>query len=197
MWFASIWIFTLRLPWALGADFFMRHLIDADAASNILSWRWVAGLQTAGKTYLATTDNIERYTNGRFAPKGLATQAMAIAEAPKVDPLPLPETPMIDMNRPSLLLVTGDDLTPESLFPLDAAIRSAMIATDIDESRGGPAALFEAGAANDAAGRVSTHFACPPPSTGALSADTLIAAARAADVSQIVTAYAPRIGWHP
>ena len=25
MWFASIWIFTLRLPWALGADFFMRH----------------------------------------------------------------------------------------------------------------------------------------------------------------------------
>jgi hypothetical protein len=22
MWFASIWIFTLRLPWALGADFF-------------------------------------------------------------------------------------------------------------------------------------------------------------------------------
>ena len=37
MWFASIWIFTLRLPWALGADFFLRHLLDADAASNTLS----------------------------------------------------------------------------------------------------------------------------------------------------------------
>ncbi len=24
MWFASIWIFTLRLPWAMGADFFLR-----------------------------------------------------------------------------------------------------------------------------------------------------------------------------
>lgn len=52
MWFASIWIFTLRLPWAFGADFFLRHLVDADPASNTLSWRWVAGLQTAGKTYL-------------------------------------------------------------------------------------------------------------------------------------------------
>ena len=66
MWFASIWIFTLRLPWALGADFFLRHLVDADPASNTLSWRWVAGLQTPGKTYLATADNIARYTSGRF-----------------------------------------------------------------------------------------------------------------------------------
>ena len=49
MWFASIWIFTLRLPWVLGADFFMRHLIDGDPASNTLSWRWVAGLHTRGK----------------------------------------------------------------------------------------------------------------------------------------------------
>ncbi len=41
MWFASIWIFTLRLPWALGAAFFLRHLLDGDPASNTLSWRWV------------------------------------------------------------------------------------------------------------------------------------------------------------
>lgn len=58
MWFASIWIFTLRLPWELGADYFVRHLIDGDPASNTLGWRWVAGLHTAGKTYLATPKNI-------------------------------------------------------------------------------------------------------------------------------------------
>ena len=46
MWFASIWIFTLNLPWQKGAEFFMKHLFDGDAASNTLSWRWVAGLQT-------------------------------------------------------------------------------------------------------------------------------------------------------
>ncbi len=49
MWFASLWIFTLELPWALGADFFLRHLLDGDPASNTLSWRWVGGLQTPGK----------------------------------------------------------------------------------------------------------------------------------------------------
>jgi len=60
MWFASIWIFTLRLPWELGAEFFLAHLADADAASNTLSWRWVAGIQTPGKHYLARAENISR-----------------------------------------------------------------------------------------------------------------------------------------
>ena len=63
MWFASIWIFTLKLPWQLGADFFMQHLLDGDPASNTLSWRWVAGIHTKGKNYLARKSNIEKYSN--------------------------------------------------------------------------------------------------------------------------------------
>ncbi len=66
MWFASIWIFTLELPWQLGAEFFMKHLYDGDAASNTLGWRWVAGVQTQGKHYLATEWNIKKFTNNRF-----------------------------------------------------------------------------------------------------------------------------------
>ena len=66
MWFASIWIFTLDLPWQLGAEFFMQHLFDGDAASNTLGWRWVAGVQTQGKHYLATEWNIKKFTNNRF-----------------------------------------------------------------------------------------------------------------------------------
>ena len=54
MWFASIWIFTLKLPWQLGA------------ASNTLGWRWVAGIQTKGKNYLASEWNIKKFTNNRF-----------------------------------------------------------------------------------------------------------------------------------
>ena len=66
MWFASIWIFTLELPWQLGAEFFIQHLYDGDAASNTLGWRWVAGVQTQGKHYLASEWNINKFTNNRF-----------------------------------------------------------------------------------------------------------------------------------
>lgn len=84
MWFASIWIFTLRLPWELGAAFFYEHLLDGDVASNTLSWRWVAGLQTPGKTYVARADNIAFYTDGAHAPEAdrLASAAISIKEEP-------------------------------------------------------------------------------------------------------------------
>mgnify|MGYP001194763890 FL=1 len=66
MWFASIWIFTLGLPWQLGAEFFMKYLFDGDSASNTLGWRWVAGIQTKGKNYIASEWNIKKFTNNKF-----------------------------------------------------------------------------------------------------------------------------------
>ena len=81
MWFASIWIFTLNLPWQLGAEFFLKHLTDADSASNTLSWRWVAGIQTKGKHYLAKNWNIEKFTNGKFSPAILNENAVPIRDS--------------------------------------------------------------------------------------------------------------------
>ena len=78
MWFASIWIFTLELPWQLGAEFFMKHLYDGDVASNTLSWRWVAGIQTQGKHYLASEWNIKKFTNNRFQKTKLNESATPI-----------------------------------------------------------------------------------------------------------------------
>ena len=66
MLFASICIFTLKLPWQKGAEFFLRELYDGDAASNTLSWRWVAGIQTKGKNYIAQNWNINKFTNNKY-----------------------------------------------------------------------------------------------------------------------------------
>ncbi|WP_411826469.1 FAD-binding domain-containing protein [Luteolibacter sp. AS25] len=113
MWFASIWIFTLKLPWQLGADFFLKNLFDADPASNTLSWRWVAGLHTKGKHYLARASNIAEFTNGRFNPASqLNESADAITEDTDFEkqPLSLP-------NNPTSSGRTGHLMFPDDLAP--------------------------------------------------------------------------------
>ena len=77
MWWASFWIHAEGLPWELGADFFFRHLLDADPASNTLSWRWVAGLQTPGKTYLVRLSNLEKYAHGALLRDRRGSQRIA------------------------------------------------------------------------------------------------------------------------
>ncbi len=80
MWFASIWIFTLNLPWQKGAELFMKHLFDGDAASNTLSWRWVAGLQTKGKHYVAQSWNISKFTNNKYKNVQLNENALPVTD---------------------------------------------------------------------------------------------------------------------
>ena len=190
MWFASIWIFTLRLPWALGADFFLRHLLDADPASNTLSWRWVAGLQTPGKTYLATADNIARYTAGRYRPQGLATRAEALTEPPLPTPRMLPPLPDAS-GKPSLLLITPEDLCPERMW-LGTDIRAGLAVQGVPGWPWGEAAeMFVTSAVADAAARVEAALGCPVAMTGKLDVGAVIESARAAGAQAVVTAYAP------
>jgi len=190
MWFASIWIFTLRLPWTLGADFFLRHLIDADAASNTLSWRWVAGLQTAGKTYLATADNIARYTGGRFAPKGLAEIAEPLTEAPVPAAAPVPQAGSAK-GSPALLLVTSEDMHPDDALLREADIRGTCIAVDPALLWGDKARAFVMDAARDMAALLGEKSTGPVKQAEGLSADTIVQAAREAGVKRVVTPYAP------
>ncbi|MEM9969101.1 MAG: FAD-binding domain-containing protein [Pseudomonadota bacterium] len=114
MWFASIWVFTLNLPWQLGADFFLRHLLDGDAAVNTLSWRWVAGIQTQGKTYLATSENIAKFTNGRFANvRGLSPVAIPREAAPNPSAGMLPEARRLPLPERYGILLHSDDVDLE------------------------------------------------------------------------------------
>lgn len=190
MWFASIWIFTLELPWQIGADFFFKHLLDADPASNTLSWRWVAGIQTPGRNYIARAENIERYTRGRFDPRGeLDERAEPLAmPAPVPKPQPLAEVPALPTR--AVLLLSEEDLHPESWrLPATAFAAVAAIATPeiADEHR--PAARFARGALHDALERAAAHFNIR--SDGVIARSALASWARAHHTSDIVTPYAP------
>jgi len=97
MWFASIWIFTLGLPWQKGAEFFMKHLLDGDAASNTLSWRWVAGIQTKGKNYIAQNWNINKFTNNKYKDLKLNENPQPIMDQREYKISPI----SIDNNEPT------------------------------------------------------------------------------------------------
>jgi len=107
MWFASIWIFTLNLPWQKGAEFFMRHLFDGDAASNTLSWRWVAGLQTKGKHYVAQAWNISKFTNNKYQKVELNENAFPLTDSREYK-LKAPEISKEDVGSDTLLFFEND-----------------------------------------------------------------------------------------
>jgi len=198
MWFASIWIFTLGLPWRLGADFFFRHLLDGDAAANTLGWRWVAGLHTRGKPYPADAQNIATFTAGRFTPRpsdlAEVTQGLEACEPdglPSVLPLRAAIGPK--PRQPTALLITDEDCRVEDfdLAALDirttatlacSHLRSPWPVSDL-------VTAFEAGALTDAAKRV---VPAPVVALSAGDAAALAKWATAAGASQIATAYVTR-----
>ena len=134
MWFASIWIFTLDLPWQLGAEFFMQHLYDGDAASNTLGWRWVAGVQTQGKHYLASEWNIKKFTNNRFnniklnenAPPKVSEKTYSIVKQNFANPQD------IDQNN---LLVFENNLSLETTDFKDKKFKKIYLVSNKNENR--------------------------------------------------------------
>ena len=196
MWFASIWIFTLGLPWRLGADFFYRHLLDGDSASNTQGWRWVAGLHTRGKPYPADAQNIA-FTAGRFTPRqsdlAEVTQGLDATEPDGLPPvLPLrPITPP-QPGRPTALLITDEDCRVEDfgLAALDirtvATLASSFLRSPLPVSD--LATKFEADALTDAAMRVGAS----PVVLQAADPASLVKWATAAGATQIATPYITR-----
>ena len=200
MWFASIWIFTLQLPWQLGADFFLRHLLDGDAASNTLSWRWVGGLQTQGKTYLATASNIARFTDGRFSPVGLATQAKPLPEEPPPQAAALPRSAPVPANPtlPTGVLLHEDDLagTPTALCPSPIAVAGWALPEARSPLLVSP--LVQRFARDAVAGRLADFAAALPSemigvgaANAADHATALLIWAKRHGLRRIVTAHAP------
>lgn len=184
MQFASIWIFTLGLPWELGAAFMFDRLIDADPASNTLSWRWVAGLHTAGKSYLADPERIKAMTDGRYAPVGLSRTARIPADSLEV-PQPSPPRGMRepDHSRATLLLLTAEDLSVERVEEMKVLPVKAIAVLE-------PRNAWDRTALADGLQRASEVW--PQAAVcGELQPGDVVTTARSADCTQIATAFLP------
>ena len=202
MWFASIWIFTLRLDWRLGADFFLRHLMDGDAASNTLSWRWVAGLHTRGKHYMARADNIARYTAGHpqgpLAAEGLADDADPLVEPQEYGrrPLDLPAPVCSASFAQPFALLLHDEAAHHAPLALPSApalvIGASRPAARSPGDTGTLARDFAQGAVAGGIAEAAARFACPAIQWRA--GDALAPLLAAAGVERIALPYLPT-GW--
>lgn len=209
MWWASFWIHIEGLPWELGADFFFRNLVDADPASNTLSWRWVAGLQTVGKMYLVRRSNIEKYAphylvgseveiHRAAEPEGTPKRVM---DAEDRTPVPLAAYPSFapETHPRTGLWLHPDDLSPET-GPLKTLTPVAIAACisgrvyrglyDLSERRIESLSIV----LRDALNRASVHYGSP---AFALETEDPVGAlcnwARDENLAEIV-AFAPMVG---
>ena len=191
MWFASIWIFTLRLPWSLGADFFLRHLFDGDPASNTLSWRWVAGLQTPGKHYLARPDNIAKFTQRRFEPNELNLTAAPLSGPEHPIRQDLPAAEMTNGVGDYTLLLHDDDLDPGDILRSAGAPKSwAICPTHKNRSPLNVSAHlrdFVTGLAQDTSDRFQTRLGA----AAMVDLDNVTTWVRDQGCDTVITPYAP------
>ncbi|MBD2840895.1 FAD-binding domain-containing protein [Erythrobacter rubeus] len=202
MWFASIWIFTLKLDWTLGADFFLRHLMDADAASNTLSWRWVAGLHTKGKTYLARQGNIARYTanqpDGPLEAEGLASEAPALDEEAdhRRQELHLPNAVENEQFKDPYALLLHDE--GASHVPLDLPAPPALVISAARPEARSPGQIgerareFARGAVQSGAEAAASAFDCKVRTWS--PGDNLADILDEEDVDRVVLPFLP-VGW--
>lgn len=61
MYTASVVCNIARTHWLMPSKWMYYHLLDADIASNALSWQWVSGTNS-NKKYYANQENINKYT---------------------------------------------------------------------------------------------------------------------------------------
>lgn len=187
MWFAGYWIHAMGLPWQLGADFFYRHLLDADPASNTLSWRWVAGLQTRGKTYLARRSNIEKFLHpdllqGREGGLELLANHQGLNPSAFIRPEikePAYKHLAVDPSLVSGFWLHSDDLS------VDPKCHEVFLSEDLPASEVKAQWLREA--LDDVESRLTGHCVERAPITG------LLAWAEKKKLAQII-AYRPEIG---
>ena len=209
MWWASFWIHAEGLPWELGADFFFRHLLDADPASNTLSWRWVAGLQTPGKTYLVRLSNLEKYApadllrdlrgSHRIADGTVTSSLQKDYADTSRHPLPAYPTSLPAHSGRAGLWLHADDLAPE-VGPLAEFAPETVAAFTSERTYREHYRLSEnritalRTVLSDGIARAAAHYRCPATLSDVDDTAASISAwARSHQFAEVV-AFAPTVG---
>ncbi|HSQ45502.1 MAG TPA: FAD-binding domain-containing protein [Lutibacter sp.] len=114
MYISAIACNVAKSHWKTPAQWMYYHLLDADWASNALSWQWVCGANS-NKLYVANQENINRYchTNQQNTFLDIAYEDFASLEIPEelhaivapilVTPLPKTGVPEITAKLPTLV----------------------------------------------------------------------------------------------
>jgi deoxyribodipyrimidine photo-lyase len=114
MYVASICCNISNSQWKLPAQWMYYHLLDADWASNALSWQWVCGANS-NKKYYANQENINKYcyTNDRNTFLDVAYEDFEVLPTPEilkenvslnlVTPLPKNLKIEVDSSLPTLI----------------------------------------------------------------------------------------------
>ncbi len=97
MYIASIACNIAQSYWKMPARWMYYHLLDADWASNALSWQWVAGAN-ANKKYVANQENINKYcfTNQKDTFLDVPYETLPLIEIPET----LKETEQLELKTP-------------------------------------------------------------------------------------------------
>ena len=114
MYIASITCNIGKSHWKVPAQWMYYHLLDADWASNALSWQWVAGAN-ANKKYIANQENINKYcfTNQKKTFLDVSYEEISFIETPEIlkeksvikFKTPLPKQQVIDFKKQAPTLV--------------------------------------------------------------------------------------------
>jgi len=115
MYIASIACNVGQSHWKVPAQWMYYHLLDADWASNALSWQWVAGAN-ANKKYVANQENINKYcfTEQKNTFLDVPYEAFSSLEIPEI----LKETAQLTLKTylPEHGTITIDEVLPICIY---------------------------------------------------------------------------------
>lgn len=110
MYIASIACNTAKSHWRIPAKWLYYHLLDADWASNGLSWQWTAGAFSS-KKYWVNQENINKYSG--------TNQRGTFLDA---DYSELPELPIPAVLRETSIPILKTDLPPKTPLEIDESL---------------------------------------------------------------------------